>query len=83
MRASTYSWNRSRPPTRVGKRDSHSFYHGRGCNSTELLRDLAHARIAPNGASRYRLESSPEATLNLSRFEFSYECMYLNFGLLS
>ncbi|KAL8280669.1 hypothetical protein RQP46_006992 [Phenoliferia psychrophenolica] len=69
----SHAWNDKRPATRVGKRDSHSLYHGRGCNSTQLLADLQMARISPSGASRRKLASSTNATLDLSRFDFSYE----------
>ncbi|KAK4702720.1 hypothetical protein P7C70_g3500, partial [Phenoliferia sp. Uapishka_3] len=61
------------PPTRVGERKFKSLYHGKGCNSSELLVSLEQARISPNGATRYERDSSTNSTLDLSRFSFSYE----------
>ena len=61
------------PLTRVGPRRTSGLYHGRGCNSTQLLASLERARIREDGASRTKFAKELSAELDLSDFEFSYD----------
>ncbi|EGU11442.1 Glycoprotein gp2 [Rhodotorula toruloides ATCC 204091] len=63
------------PPTRVGSRQFGPFYHGKGCNSTQLVESLARSRIRPDGASR-TVYAHPEGLdpndIHLDTFDFSF-----------
>ncbi|BGO95332.1 hypothetical protein NBRC10512_004349 [Rhodotorula toruloides] len=64
------------PPTRVGSRHFGPFYHGKGCNSTQLVASLARSRIRPDGASR-TVYAHPEGLdpndIHLDTFDFSFD----------
>ncbi|KAM0752174.1 hypothetical protein T439DRAFT_379278 [Meredithblackwellia eburnea MCA 4105] len=59
--------------TRVGKRKHSGFYHGKGCNSTELMDSLRLATIRDDGPSRFEGTSPTSNKLNLDNFEFSFD----------
>ncbi|GAA6034726.1 hypothetical protein JCM8097_001140 [Rhodosporidiobolus ruineniae] len=63
-------------PTRVGRRKVYNLYHGRGCNSSQLLDAVAKAQVREDGRSRVpweHAEGEGENDLDLSNFEYSYD----------
>ncbi|BGP27467.1 hypothetical protein JCM10295v2_006435 [Rhodotorula toruloides] len=64
------------PPTRVGPRQFGPFYHGKGCNSNQLVESLARSRIRPDGASRTAYvhpEGLDPNNIHLDTFGFSFD----------
>lgn len=61
-----------RTPIRVGARKYTGLYHGKGCNSGQLLESLAKAVIRPDGASLRALNHTSDV-LPLDEFGFSYD----------
>ncbi|GAA5891594.1 hypothetical protein JCM8208_007333 [Rhodotorula glutinis] len=73
------SW-RNRPPalprTRVGPRRFPPLYHGRGCNSSELIAAVGRSRIREDGASRFEYVPPPgrgPSEFDLDAFSFSFD----------
>lgn len=80
--ASLYDTPSSPHQPKVGPRRFPSLYHGRGCNSTELIAAVGRARIREDGASRVEYvqrEGLGENELDLDRFGFSYDGTCLPF----
>ncbi|BGP51411.1 hypothetical protein JCM10450v2_007353 [Rhodotorula kratochvilovae] len=64
------------PATRVGPRHFHSLYHGRGCNSSELIAAVARSRIREDGPSRGNYtqpEGMDRNAFDLDAFSFSFD----------
>ncbi|GAA6005864.1 hypothetical protein JCM10207_007255 [Rhodosporidiobolus poonsookiae] len=59
-------------PVVVGPRTLAPQYHGRGCNSSQLISAVGRARIRPDGASRNIDTALPGDEHSLAGFRFSY-----------
>ncbi|GAA5875154.1 hypothetical protein JCM1840_007267 [Sporobolomyces johnsonii] len=60
-------------PVAVGPRALPPQYHGRGCNSSQLLRSVRNAHIRPDGDSLRVNYTVPANHHDLSDFRFSYD----------